>query len=40
MQTVLYYRTAAGKTASLPERNDLLTQAARLSTGGALSSTP
>jgi RNA polymerase sigma factor (sigma-70 family) len=27
---VLHYRTAAGKTASLPERNYLLTQAARL----------
>jgi len=28
---VLYYRAAAGKTGSLPERNYLLTQAARLS---------
>jgi hypothetical protein len=29
---VRHYRIAAGKTGSLPERNYLLTQAARLST--------
>ena len=29
------YRAAAGKTASLPERNYLLTQAARLAIAGA-----
>ena len=31
-EAVVYYRLAAGKTASLPERNYLLTQAARLDT--------
>jgi predicted RNA polymerase sigma factor len=31
-RAVAYYRMAAGKTGSLPERNYLLTQAARLST--------
>jgi predicted RNA polymerase sigma factor len=32
---VRHYRAAAGKTGSLPERNYLLTQAARLSSGSS-----
>jgi predicted RNA polymerase sigma factor len=35
-QAARYYRAAAGKTGSLPERNYLLTQAARLSSESAL----